>query len=206
VTTESTVTEAQSTEAYAVMSWDKHDRLVLVTTTPELAQQYINGLPSDEGMSVKPVVLVSALPPAQPYYSISFRVGYDPDKPERTVDEDEQSAFPGLYNGMGLDEISSSLTEYRPYGWDISVSGWNLEGVRAWFQELRTQAYALRDERHALHARFAAGTKVRTPKGLELMRVIPADGRPAFWRSPGDVAFRDDQVAPDQLTVIEPGQ
>ncbi|MEU6720383.1 hypothetical protein ABZ897_53785 [Nonomuraea sp. NPDC046802] len=186
----------------AVMQWDKHDQVEVIATTPELAQKYIASRWSDEGYSIKTVTVIVELPEPRTLYEISGRLRYDPSsQPSRQ--EDERTEFPGLGDGAlaPIDQVVTKLSEYPPYGWDISATGWDRQQVETAFAEHMSQARRLRAARVEAFSRFPLGcVVVRSTDGQKLIRSTASEGAPC-WQTASGVVL-DAHVDPAELTVI----
>ncbi len=188
-------------EMHAVMRWDKHDKVQVVTATRDLADVYIAGQWSDEGYSVKPIKVIQYLPELRTLYMIQARLPYGTaDHPKPQVDEYKE--FPGLGNGemVLIGEVDSSVSEQVPYGWNVNAVSWDLAQAQAAFEERMAEARRLRDERNEAFGRFSVGCVVRTPEGVTMIRTATRDGVPC-WSS-GSKVVHDASVDPASLTVI----
>ncbi|MEV6036005.1 hypothetical protein AB0L65_32960 [Nonomuraea sp. NPDC052116] len=191
-------------EMFAVMLWDKHDEVQVVATTRDLAERYIAGQWSNEGYSIQPIKVIRLLPEPRTLYMIHARLKYDPSS-EPTPIVDEYTEFPGIGNGemVPLDAVSSKVSEYVPFGWDVNAVAWSLTQAQDAFGERMAEARQLRDARREAFSQFTPGCVVRTETGDTMIRTATRDGVPC-WNSASRV-IHDADVDPATLTVIATG-
>lgn len=196
---------AELDEMHAVMHWDKHDQVQVIAETRELAERYVAGQWSNEGYSIQPINVIRSLPEPRPLYMINARLTYDPAK-QPTPEMDEYTEFPGIGNGamVPLDQVSSKVSEYVPFGWDASAVGWDRSQTEAAFAERMAEAQQLRDARLEAFSRFTPGCVVRTPAGDTLLRTTTRAGV-LCWNSTSNRVIHDADVDPATLTVIAAG-
>jgi hypothetical protein len=192
-------------QMHAVLLWDKHNEVQAIAETRDLAERYVAGQWSDEGYSIQPIKVIRSLPETRTLYMINARLSYDPAR-EPAPQTDEYTEFPGIGNGamVPLDQVSSKLSEYVPFGWDVNAVGWDLARVEAAFEERMAEARQLRDARREAFSRFTHGCVVRTAAGDTLVRAATRDGVPC-WNSASNKVIYDAGVDPADLTVIAAG-
>ncbi|MEO3869372.1 hypothetical protein ABGB18_11120 [Nonomuraea sp. B12E4] len=189
---------------FAVMQWDKHDEVQVIAETRDLADRYIAGQWSDEGYSIQPIKVIRSLPEPRTLYMIHARLTYDPTS-EPTATVDEYTEFPGIGNGemVPLDQVTSKVSEYVPFGWDVNAVGWDLAQAQAAFDARMAEARQLRDARREAFSQFTPGCVVRTEAGDTMIRAATRDGVPC-WTSASRLIY-DADVDPASLTLIAAG-
>jgi hypothetical protein len=196
---------AQFDEMYLVMRYDRHDEPQVVAETEDLARTYIAGQWSDEGYSTKPIKVIRTLPEPRTLYMIQARLPYG-SAPAPAPRVDEYTEFPGLGNGalVPLGEVTSTMSEYVPYGWDVNSVSWDLAKAQAVFEERMAEARQVRDARNEAFDRFPIGSVVRTPDGETLIRSSTRQGV-LCWNSTSNKVIHDASIDPAALTVIATG-
>lgn len=190
-----------------VAVWD--GETIRIVAPREVARRYMDAQWSTEDLVAVPVPVVRSLPKQRPLYILSGRVPYDRTKAVPPMMDDfaeDPGVFPGLGNGkmVPLGEISSSVKEDAPYGWGISVAGWDREPVEAAWASLASEAEAERDAREAAFRHYPVGSVVHDGTHGTLLRGT-ARGDIPCWRTPAGGVLFDAEVDPEALTLLSGG-